>query len=159
MNNLEEALRNIDVFCKVLVDKMLEKENEKEDSVAVEPIENLFRRKYIIEESSESNPVTKHAIPLPQVEEPLVDIFEDDNYVKILVQCRCQEQKVSIHTDVDGMEICREECHNDMDGAKICVDKCQKLNLPIRHLQLENMITKCNNNEVLEVNIPKLKTT
>jgi hypothetical protein len=57
------------------------------------------------------------------------------------------------------MEICREECHNDVDGAKICVDKCQKLTLPIRHLQLENMIKKCNNNEVLEVNIPKLKTT
>ena len=158
-DNLEDALKNIDVFCKVLVDKMLEKENETEDDVAVEPIENLLRRKYIIEESSESNPMVKHMIPLPQLEEPLIDIFEDDNYVKILAQCRCQEQRVSIHTDGDGMEICRKECYNDADGAKVCVDKCQKLSLPVRHLQMENMITKCNNNEVLEVNIPKQKAT
>jgi hypothetical protein len=155
MVDLEEALKNIEVFCRVLVDKILE-ENEIEDGVVVEPIENLLRRKYIIEESLESNPIIKSMIPLPQLEEPLIDIFEDDNYVRILVQCRCQEQKVSIHTDVDGVEICKKECYNNADGAKVCVDKCQKLSLPVKHLQMENMITKCNN-EVLEVNIPKQK--
>ncbi|MEM2971223.1 MAG: hypothetical protein QW270_02205 [Candidatus Bathyarchaeia archaeon] len=156
MVDLEEVLKNIDVFCKVLVDKMLEKENDVKDGVAVEPMENLLRRKHIVEESLKSNPMAKCMISLPQFEEPLIDVFEDDNYVKILVQCHCQEQKISFHMDVDGVEICRKECYNDADG-EVCVDKCQKLNLPVKHLQIENITAKCNKNEVLEVNIPKQK--
>lgn len=154
MNDFEEALRNIDVFCKVLVKKMIEDENEAESKIVVEPIENL-QRKYVIEEHLESNPLAKHLIPLPQVEEPLIDIFEGDNYVKVLVQCRCKEQKVSIHADIDGVQMCRKECHNDVDSSQVCVDKCQKLNLPVKHLQIENITAKCNNNSVFEVDIPK----
>ncbi len=156
MDNLEEALRNIDVFCRVLVEKMMEKEGESERNIAPEPIENLLRKKYIIEEGLESNPLTKHIIPLPQLEEPLIDVFEDNDYVRVLVQCRCREQKVTIHTDVDGMEICKKECHNE-DGKEICVDKCQKLDVPVRLLRIEEMMAKCHNNEVLEVTIPKVK--
>lgn len=100
--------------------------------------------------------MAKYMISLPQLEEPLIDVFEDDNYIKILVQCHCQEQKVSFHMDVDGVEICRKECHDNAD-SEVCVDKCQKLNLPVKHLQIENMTAKCNKNEVLEVSIPKQK--
>jgi len=156
-DDLEEALRNIDIFCKVLVNKMVEdKEN---NDIVVEPIEKLLQRKYIVEEHSASSPLAKHLIPLPQFEDPLIDVFEDDNYVKVLVQCRCKKQKVTVHTDIDGLEICREECHNDTDGLQVCRDDCRKLNLPVKHLQIENMTAKCNNNEVLEVNIPKIRPT
>lgn len=143
MENLEEALRNIDVFCRTLVKKIVEDENSS-PKIVVEPIENLLRRKYIIEQHSESNPLAKHLIPLPHVEKPLIDIFEDDKYVKILMKCRCKDQQVAIHTDTAGLEICTE--------------KCGKLNLPTKHLQIENMIVKCNN-EALEINIPKIETT
>jgi len=143
MENLEEALRNIDVFCRTLVKKIVEDENSS-PKIVVEPIENLLRRKYIIEQHSESNPLAKHLIPLPHAEKPLIDIFEDDKYVKILMKCRCKDQQVAIHTDTDCLEICTE--------------KCGKLNLPTKHLQIENMIVKCNN-EALEINIPKIETT
>jgi len=146
MDDLEKALRNIDIFCKVLVKKMVESENESNNKIIVEPIEKLLRRKYIIEEKLEENPSAKHLIPLPQLEEPLIDIFEDDNYVKVLMQCRCRNQKVTIHRGRGDLEICLEE-------------ECRKLNLPFEQLQIENMIMKCNNNEAFEVNIPKLRTT
>jgi hypothetical protein len=157
MDDFEEALRNIDIFCKVVVNKMIEDEKGAENKIAVEPMENLLQRKYIIEEHSESNPLAKHLIPLPQAEEPLIDIFEDDNYVKVLVQCRCKDQKFTVHTNMDGIEICKKECHTDDEDIEVCTDRCQKLNLPVKDLQVENMIAKCSNNTVLEVEIPKNK--
>lgn len=143
LENLEETLRNIEVFCRTLVKKIAEDENCSQKTV-VEPIENLLRRKYIIEQHSESNPLAKHLIPLPHVEKPLIDMFEDDKYVKILIKCRCKNQEVAIHTDTNGL--------------KICTEKCRKLNFPTKDLQIENMIVKCNN-EALEINIPKIETT
>jgi len=143
MENFEEALRNIDIFCRILVKKIVEDESCSQN-IVVEPIENLLRRKYIIEESLESKPSTTYLIPLTQAEEPLIDVFEDENYVKIFLQCHCKDQKVTIHTDLDGLEICTKEC--------------QKLNLPVKHLQIEKMIVRCNN-KVLEIGIPKTKTT
>jgi hypothetical protein len=125
---------------------MVEDKNESNDKIIVEPIENFLRRKYIMEEKLEENPSSKHLIPLPQLEEPLIDIFEDDNYVKVLMQCHCRNQKVTIQRGEGGLEICLEE-------------GCRKLNLPVEQLQIENMSMKCNNNEAFEVDIPKLRTT
>jgi len=72
MEDVQEQLRNIDVFCKVLVKKIVENENGLENDIPVEPIENLLRKKYIVEDDSEVSPLTKHLIPLSHVEEPLV---------------------------------------------------------------------------------------
>jgi len=155
MNDFEEALRNIDIFCKVLVNKIVE--NEENNEITVEPIEHLVYKKYIISEQMESNPINRHLIPLPQLDEPLIDIFEEDNYVRILIQCRCKDQKVTLQPNIDGLEICKKECHTDEDGREICVDKCQKLKVPVKELQIEEIRAKCNNNEVLEVTIPKTK--
>ncbi|MDH5483228.1 MAG: hypothetical protein OEY22_10205 [Candidatus Bathyarchaeota archaeon] len=153
MDDFETALQNIDVFCKVLVSKMIV--NEENSNIIVEPMENLLQGKYVIREQFDSSPLSKNFIPLPQVEEPLIDVFEEDEYVRVLVQCRCKEQEVTIHTDMDGLEICRKECNTDTDGLQVCRDECKKLNLPIRILRTENMISKCNNNEIFEVTIPK----
>jgi len=142
MEDFEEALRNIDIFCRILVKKIVEDEDCTQN-IVVEPIENLVRRKYIIEESQESETSSGCLIPLPQAEEPLIDVFENEDYVKIFLQCHCRDQKVTIHTDVNGLEI--------------CTKGCQKLNLPVKDLQVENMIVRCNN-EVLEIDIPKIKT-
>lgn len=144
MKDLEEALRNIDVFLRTLVKKIVEDEDCSQN-IVVEPVENLLRRKYIIEESLGSEPSKRYLIPIPQVEDPLIDVFEDENYIKIFLQCRCKDQEVTIHIDVDGLEICTKEC--------------RKLNLSVGHLQVENMIARCNNNTVFEIDIPKAITT
>lgn len=153
MNNIEEALRNIDVFCKVLVKKIIENETEERSDIVVEPMEKLLYKKYIISERVEPSQMGR-LIPLPQLEEPLIDVFEDENYVKILITCRCKDQKITVHTDVDGIEICNKVCHKQDDGNEFCVDECRKVSLPVYHLKVENMVTKCNN-EVLEIEIPK----
>ncbi|MEM3626741.1 MAG: hypothetical protein QXZ25_01810 [Candidatus Bathyarchaeia archaeon] len=153
MEDFEEALRNIDVFCKVLVKKIVEGESENLD-IIVEPMEKLLVSKYAFEERYGLSPLAKSTIPLPHLEEPLIDIFEDENYVKILVQCQCKHQKVTFHMDTNGMEICERKCHEDDEGKEICIDRCQRLELPTRHLQIERATTKCNNS-VFELNIPK----
>jgi len=158
LDNFEEALRNIDAFCRVLVNKMVEGENTLESNIVVEPMKKILQRKYIMEEHSKPSPLAKHLIPLPHVEEPLIDIFEDDNYVKVLMQCRCKTQKVTVHTNTDVLEICNEECRRDAEDVEICTDRCQELGLPAKNLQFENMTVKCNKNTVLELEIPKIKT-
>lgn len=143
MEDLEEALRNIDVFCRTLVKKIAEDENYTQN-ITVEPIENLLRKKNIAEEHSDPNPLANHLIPLPNAEKPLIDVFEDDSYVRILMKCRCENQKVTVHTDAGNLRIRTEECG--------------KLHLPIQNLQIENMTVRCNN-EVLQISIPKIETT
>ena len=162
MNDFEEALRNIDAFCKVLVKKMAENRAEPENKTSVEPIENPLLTKSTANEPLETDSSNRHFIPLPQIEEPLIDIFEEEDYIRILVQCRCREQQVTFYVRADGIRICREECHINADGAETCVDNCQKINLRTDHLQLESrlfVVAKCNNNEVLEAMIPKIKAT
>ncbi|MEM3719565.1 MAG: hypothetical protein QXD45_06050 [Candidatus Bathyarchaeia archaeon] len=148
MDNFEEALKNIDVFCKVLAEKIVEnfkKEECKEaNEIPIEPMERLLRRKYNYEERFESARPVKCFIPLPNIEEPLIDVFEDDSYVRVLVQCRCRDHRVTLYREFGGLQICLE-------------DECWRISLPIEHLQIENMVMKCNNNEALEVEIPKLK--
>lgn len=141
IDELEKALQNIDVFCKALVKKIVE--DEVENNIVVEPMENLLKRREIIE-PLEPNPMEKTLIPLPQLDEPLIDVFEDENNVKVLMQCRCKDEAVTIHRKVDGLELCTREC--------------RKLNLPIQQLRIENMVSKCNNNEVFEIDIPKTRT-
>jgi len=159
MGDFEEALKNIDVFCKTLVKKMLEEENEQNNNTVVEPIEKLLLRKYIIEENSESNPLAKSLIPLPHVEETLMDIFEDENYVRVLMQCRCKDQKVAAYPENNGIKICKKECHTGEEGVEMCTEKCEKIDLSNKQLQVEKMIMKCSNNTVFEVEIPKSKAS
>lgn len=156
MENFEEALRNIDVFCRVLVKKIVEGEGRQKNDIVVEPMEKLLISKYIFEERYGLSPLAKTFIPIPHAEENLIDVFEDENYVKILVQCHCNHQKVTFHMDIDGIEICERKCHKNDEDKEICVDKCQRIELPTKHLQIEKATTKCNNS-VLELYIPKCK--
>jgi hypothetical protein len=144
MEDLEEALRNIDVFCRILVKKIVE-DDDSSKSVTVEPIGNLLKSKYVIEKSLESEPSTKYLISIPGAEEPLIDMFEDENYVKIFLQCHCKGKDVKIRTDIDNTEI--------------LVEECRKLSLPVRSLNIENAVVRCNNNTILEISIPKIKAT
>lgn len=160
MDNFEEALRNIDGFCKVLVKKMPKNTAELENKIIVKPIENPLPKKSTANEPLETVSSNRLFIPLPQIEEPLIDVFEEEDFLRILVQCRCREQQVTFYVRTDGIRICREECHVDSGGTIVCVDNCQKINLRTDHLQLENrlfVVAKCNNNEVLEAMIPKKK--
>jgi hypothetical protein len=150
MANFEEALQNMDDFCKVIIKKMPENAAEPENKFTVEPIKNEL----------EADPSNRQFIPLSQVEEPLIDVFEEEDYLRILVQCRCREQQVTFYVRADGVRICREECHVNASGAVVCADICQKINLRTDLLQLENrlfVVAKCSNNQVLEAIIPKKK--
>ncbi len=94
------------------------------------------------------------------VEEPLIDVFDEEEQMRILVQCRCREQQVTFHPCPDGITVCREECRKEKGGPEVCNDVCRKLSLSMDGLQLDDMlfvIAKCNNNNTLEAMIPKKK--
>ena len=157
MDDFEDALRNIDIFCKVLVKKIIENESEENPNIAVEPIEKLLHRKSVVQEQVEPTSV-KHFIPLSQAEEPLIDVFEDENHVRIFMQSRCKDERVTVRRDFDSIELCKRECHKDAKGVEICYDNCRKLDLSVAQLDVANIVTRCNNNEVFELDIPKSKS-
>jgi len=150
-----EALRNIDDFCKVLVKKP--NIDRSETGIRdLEPDKAVFER--YLNRRLEAN--SSLGVMQPELEEPLVDVFDEEDHIRILVQCRCREQQVTFHPDKDGIIICKEECHKHKDGPEMCRDVCRKLSLRTDELQLENMlfvIAKCNNNNTLEATIPKVK--
>jgi len=106
-----------------------------------------------------SSDVEKHE----DYEEPLIDVIDEEENIRLLVQGRCSEQQYSIHVNEDksGISICRETCHIKKGSEKVeCNDFCSK-NIPLNleELQLEGMlfvVSKCKNN-VLEIVIPKRK--
>ena len=97
-------------------------------------------------------------------EEPLIDVIDEGDNVKLLVQGRCMDQQFSIHVNDDktGIYICRETCYIKKGLKAIeCNDFCSR-NIPLnlKELQLEDLVfivSKCNNNNVLEIIIPKIK--
>jgi hypothetical protein len=96
-------------------------------------------------------------------EEPLIDVIDEGENIRLLVQGKCSEQQYSIHINEDksGITICREACHIQKGSEKVeCNDFCSR-NMPlnIEELQLEGMlfvVSQCKNN-VLEIVIPKTK--
>jgi hypothetical protein len=160
LENFEETLRNIDSFCRVAVKKSEENAQETDGRSSLNLTEqSLFKKNLAVGSSQISSANGKFAV-LPNVEEPLIDVFEEEDHVRILVQCRCREQQVTFHPSQDGIRVCREECQLDADGTETCQDVCRKLNLRTDHLQIDNMlfiIAKCNNNNTLEAMIPKIR--
>ena len=96
-------------------------------------------------------------------EDPLIDVIDDGDSIKLLVQGRCMEEQVSIHVNPngDGITICREECSKETSTeVSTCTEVCSRnIRLNLKELQIENMlfvVSKCNNNNVLEISIPKI---
>lgn len=152
-----EALQTIDNFCKVLVKKATEvnaqKDNKQETGASTKTAFEKTRWYRPLREASSSTVQS-------EIEEPLVDIFDEEDHIRILVQCRCREQQVTFHPCTDGITVCREECRKERGGPETCRDVCRKLSIPTSELQLGNMefvIAKCNNNNTLEAMIPKVK--
>jgi hypothetical protein len=142
-----EALQDIDSFCKVAVKKPMETNVEKTENTR----ELVFERKL------------EHAkgrfVRLPHDEDPLIDVYDEGDHVRVLVQCRCREQQVTFHPCSDGIIVCKEECHLGADGAEDCENTCRKVNLRTEQLQIQSMlfiVAKCNNNNTLEATIPKI---
>ena len=153
-----EALQTIDNFCKVIVKKTTAETSESNEK------ENKSSEETVFKETRWYKPLKVNSANgydmQPNVEEPLVDVFDEEDHIRILVQCRCREQQVTFHPSTDGITICREECRKEKGGPEICRDVCRKLSIPTDELQLENMlfvIAKCNNNNTLEAMIPKVK--
>ena len=151
-----EALQNVDGFCKVLVKKTAANDNRSN----TEPSDESILQKRILNGHQSAISSKVGFITLPNVEDPLVDVIDEEDHVRILVQCRCREQQVTFHPSPDGLRICREECHVDADGTETCNDVCRNVSLRTDCLQIENMlfiVAKCNNNNTLEAMIPKIK--
>lgn len=105
---------------------------------------------------------TSNDAKFERYEEPLIDVIDEGDSIKLLVQARCLDQRVSIHVSPnrDGITVCREECSKkEGTGAVTCDDVCSRnINLNLKELQIENMlflVSKCNNNNILEISIPK----
>lgn len=143
-----EALQDIDAFCKVTVKKPTEDVAEKTTNRA----ETVF-------ESDLAN-ARGPFVRLRNVEDPLVDVFDEGDHVRILVQCRCREEEVTFHPCSDGIIVCKEECHREADGAEACENVCSKVSLRTDQLQLRDMlfiVARCNNNNTLEAMVPKIR--
>jgi hypothetical protein len=152
-----EELKNIDNFCKVLV-KTPDKSETGNNRGFRRSDERVLEDNFLFRPSDGSSRMSDNS--RSEIEEPLVDIFDEDDYVRILVQCRCREQQVTFHPSLDGITVCKEECHREKDGTEKCNDVCRKLNLRTDELQLGDMLfimAKCNNNNTLEAMIPKKK--
>lgn len=148
-----EALQGINDFCKVLVKKKLG------DNVEEIKTPDQFLENNHLSELLRGGLNMGYAMP-SATEDPFVDILDEGDHIRILVQCRCREQQVTFHPSSDGITICREDCHKDKDGAEKCNDVCRKLSIKTDELQLDNMlfvIAKCTNNNTLEAMIPKMK--
>lgn len=126
-NNFKEALLNIEVFCRVLAQKIAE--NEEADSEP-ELIENLLKKKYIVEVYDR----------LPEQDGPLVDVFEDENRIKILVQYSCSKGEIVFNSGDNG--------------AEILIGKGQKIILPIEHLDISKVTVRYGK-QVMEIIIQK----
>ena len=114
--------------------------------------------KVLVKKTASESPI------FDEYEEPLVDVTNEEDNVKLLIQCNCLKENVSIHVnkDRDGITVCKEVCHiSQGSGSLNCGDVCsRKIPLNLKDLQLENMlfvVSKCNNNNVLEISIPKVK--
>lgn len=155
-----EALQSIDNFCKVLVKKTIANKSEIGNKRVMEASNEAgFDRNYSY------RPLESYSAMgymQPEIEEPLIDVFDEEDSLRILVQCRCREQQVTFYPDKDGVIICREECYHKKGQPETCGDVCRKLNIRTDELQLENMqfiIARCNSNNTLEAMIPKIKKT
>ena len=156
MSNFE-ALEDIDNFCKVLVKKTNGRGSIKRRGRDLGSEKAVFDIEYL-NKFSELN--SSAGVMQPELEDPFVDVFDEEDHIRILVQCRCREQQVTFYPSKDGITICREECQKNKAGSETCVDVCRKVNIRTDELQLENMlfvIAKCNNNNTLEATIPKVK--
>jgi len=153
-----ETLQNIDNFCKVLVKKTIASKPEIGHKRGVGPLNEAdFERNHIDGQLVASSAM---GYMTSEIEDPLIDVFDEEDYLRILVQCRCQEQQVTFHLVKDGLIICREECYQKKGQPETCSDVCRKIVLRTDELALENMlfiIAKCNNNNTLEAMIPKIK--
>lgn len=154
-----EALQNIDNFCKVTVKKTIVDKSQNGNKRESEPSENVISERSYLDRQPDANSSMGYTLR-PDFEEPLIDVFDEEDHIRILVQCRCREQEVTFHPSKDGITICREECNKERGGPEKCTDICRKLSLRTDELQLENMlfvIAKCNNNNTLEAMIPKIR--
>ncbi|MBS7625219.1 hypothetical protein KEJ29_06565 [Candidatus Bathyarchaeota archaeon] len=126
-NDFEEALSNIDAFCRVLAKKIAENE---EADLEPELIENLLRRKYVVE-------VYDGCL---EWDRPLIDVFEDEKQIKILIQCSRNEDEILFNSGDWGTEI--------------LIGKWQRIVLPIEHLDTSKVTVRFRN-QLMEITIQK----
>ena len=111
-----EALQNMDGFCRVNVKKTPENDSRS----SKQPSDELLFQQRILNGHQSAISPKGGFITLPTAEDPLVDVIDEEDHIRILVQCRCREQQVTFYPCSDGIIVCKEECHMNTDGAEAC---------------------------------------
>ncbi|MEM2867227.1 MAG: hypothetical protein QXR84_01930 [Candidatus Bathyarchaeia archaeon] len=127
--DFEEALANIETFCRILADKIsgLNRSYEKP-----EPIEKLLRKKVVVEVYKEN----------VEGMEPLVDLFEDEKEIKILALMQpLLDNEITFDTNANSTEI--------------MIGKCIKIKIPDKNIDASKIHVN-NNNMALEITIDKI---
>lgn len=127
-NSFEEALSNIEAFCRVLADKI---SGVRKTCTRPEPIANLLRRKVEVE-------VCENDV---EGREPLVDIFEDEKQVKILVLVK-PPSKSKILLDVHA------------ESAEIIIGGYLRMRLPVKAIDVSKIYVN-SSGQAFEVIIEK----
>ncbi|MEM1587108.1 MAG: hypothetical protein QXX99_07245 [Candidatus Bathyarchaeia archaeon] len=130
-SDFEEILMNIEIFCRILADKI---SGVRKSCVKPEPIEKLLRRKAVIEVCEKDF----------EGREPLIDFFEDEKQIKILALTQPPNNGVTLNPNVEFTEV--------IIGGHL------KIKLPIKTLDLSKVHVN-SNNWTLEIIIEKTTPT
>ena len=155
MTYFDETFRDIDAFYKKLTERMFRQMEEIDKAIQsgrlqgewdVRPIEKPGVRGYVAQGRFQlGEPLTVPKQALDETREPLTDIFEDKEYVKLYIELPgVDKNDIQLNVTATQAEIKAKNFYKTID-------------LPTRNIEFEKA-TANHKNGVLEVKIPKKKT-
>jgi len=155
MTYFDEPFRDIDAFYKKLTEKMFRQMEEIDKAIQsgnlqgewdVRPIEKPGVRGYVAQGRFQlGEPLTVPRQALDEIREPLTDIFEDKEHVKLYIELPgVDKDNIQLNVTATQAEIKAKNFYKTID-------------LPSRNVEFEKAAANYKNG-VLEVLIPKKKT-
>jgi len=154
MTYFDETFRDIDAFYKKLTERMFKQMEEIEKAIQsgrlkgewdVKPIEKPGVRGYVAKGQFQlGEPLTIPKQALDETREPLTDVFEDEEHVKLYIELPgVEKDAIQLNVTAGQAEIKAKNFYKTID-------------LPTRNIEF-NKATANYKNGVLEVLIPKKK--
>jgi HSP20 family protein len=155
MTYFDETFRDIDAFYKKLTEKMFRQMEEIDKAIKsgrlqgewdVRPIEKPGVRGYVAQGRFQlGEPLTVPKQALDEIREPLTDVFEDEEYIKLYVELPgIDKNDIQLNVTATQAEIKAKNFYKTID-------------LPTSNIEF-NKATANYKNGVLEVKIPKKET-
>ena len=155
MTYFDDAFRDVDAFYRKLAERMFRQMEEIDKAVRsgrlqgewdVRPIEKPGVRGYVAQGRFQlGEPLRFPKQALDETREPLTDIFEDEDHVKLYVELPGVEK--------DDIQLNTTDAHAEIKAKNFY----KTIALPIRNVEFEKATANYKNG-VLEVIIPKRKT-